>query len=179
MRSDSTQEVVRPRTSERRGGLAVWLLIVFLVAVSLAVVLIPVWLIQPFKPQTGRGLELSYLLRRWAPAVTVFGSAGALALALWLWRGTARWWRKLGLIVLVALTLVPLWFARQNHFEWMFKPLSAPAYARTQEAGFVSDADKVIAIQLNAEAAAYPVRQLAYHHVVPDVVGGVPVVVTY
>jgi hypothetical protein len=171
--------MVPSKASERRGRLAAWLLIVFLVVVSLAVVLIPVWLIQPFKPQTGRGLELSYLLRRWAPAVTVFASAAVLALVLWSWRETARWWGKMGLIVFVAMTFLPLWFARQNHFEWMFKPLSAPAYARTQEAGFVSDADKVIAIQLNAEAAAYPVRQLAYHHVVPDVVGGVPLVVTY
>src|SRR5215470_16357664 len=173
MRSDSTKEVVPSKASERRGRLAAWLLIVFLVAVSLAVVLIPVWLIQPFKPQTGRGLELSYLLRRWAPAVTVFCSVVVLTVALRLWRGTARSWGKVGLIVFGALTLLPLWFARQNHFEWMFKPLSAPAYTHTQEAGFVSDADKVIAIQLNAEAAAYPVRQLAYHHVVPDVVGGV------
>jgi len=26
---------------------------------------------------------------------------------------------------------------------------------------------------------AYPVRLMAYHHVVPDVVGGVPIVATY
>src|SRR5215831_6373843 len=155
MKSDSDQGLSDAKGPKRRGRLAAWLLIVLLVAVPLAVVLIPVWLIQPFRPQTGRGLELSYLLRRWAPAVTVFGSAGALTVVLWLWRGTARWWGKMGLIVFIALAILPLWFARQNHFEWMFKPLSAPAYAGPSEAGFVSDADKVIAIQLNAEAAAY------------------------
>ena len=31
----------------------------------------------------------------------------------------------------------------------------------------------------NGEAAAYPIRQLAYHHLVQDIVGGVPIVVTY
>ena len=32
---------------------------------------------------------------------------------------------------------------------------------------------------LIGEAAAYPIRQMAYHHLVHDTVGGVPVVVTY
>ena len=146
---------------------------------SLAVVVIPLWLIQPFKPQTDQGLALSYALRRWSPILTLLDILAAVALAAWLWRGTRRWWPKLFLVVLLVVMAVPAWFSRQNLFEWMFKPLPAPVYASTNEAGFVSDADKVIAIELNGDAAAYPVRQLAYHHVVPDVVGGVPVVVTY
>ena len=40
-------------------------------------------------------------------------------------------------------------------------------------------AGKKVAVERNGEAAAYPVRQLAYHHIVQDVVGGVPIVVTY
>ena len=39
--------------------------------------------------------------------------------------------------------------------------------------------DPVLAVTLNGEATAYPVRQVAYHHIVQDVVGGVPVAVTY
>ena len=37
----------------------------------------------------------------------------------------------------------------------------------------------MLAVERNGEAAAYPVRQVAYHHIVQDVVGGVPVAVTY
>ena len=34
-------------------------------------------------------------------------------------------------------------------------------------------------IDVNGVALAYPIRQLAYHHVVNEVIGGTPLVVTY
>jgi len=34
-------------------------------------------------------------------------------------------------------------------------------------------------VELNGEAVAYPVRQMAYHHVINDVVGGKPITATY
>jgi L-asparagine transporter-like permease len=37
----------------------------------------------------------------------------------------------------------------------------------------------VMAVEVNNDVVAYPVRQLAYHHVVEDTVGGLPVVSTY
>lgn len=163
--------------SKRRG--AAWLALSALVLLGLLMVLIPVWVIQPFKPQTGRGLELSYALRRWSPAFTLAASALALALVVWLWRGSARWWRKAALLVVVAPLLAVTWFARQNHFEWMFNPLADPAYARAGEAGFVGEADMVLAVENNGEAVAYPVRLMAYHHLVQDTVGGTHVVATY
>jgi hypothetical protein len=61
----------------------------------------------------------------------------------------------------------------------MFHPLARAAYVHADAASFVSDADLVIAVERNGEAAAYPIRQLAYHHLVQDAVGGVPIVVTY
>jgi hypothetical protein len=81
-------------------------------------------------------------------------------------------------IVLVPL-LASTWFARQNHFEWMFNPLANAAYAKTTEAGFVDDAGIVMAVESNGEAVAYPVRLMAYHHLVEDTVGGTPIVATY
>jgi hypothetical protein len=62
----------------------------------------------------------------------------------------------------------------------MFGPLTRPEYARVSEASsFVEEADMLIAVAMNGDAVAYPVRQMAYHHVVNDQVGGVPVVSTY
>ena len=61
----------------------------------------------------------------------------------------------------------------------MFAPLKNAEYARAREATFVDDADMVIAVELNGDAVAYPIRQMAYHHVVNDEVGGIPVVSTY
>ena len=72
-----------------------------------------------------------------------------------------------------------VWLARTNIFEKMFAPLPSPRYARAAEASWVKDNDLVLGVERNGEAVAYPVRQIAYHHVVMDEVGGVPVVATY
>jgi len=161
------------------GRKAAWATLLVITLVGLAIVLAPVWIIQPFKPQSARGLEASYAMRRWSPWVTLIALALALILVAWLWRGSRRWWKKALLVIVLIPSLVVTWFARQNHFEWMFNPLANAAYAKTSEAGFVDDADIVIAVESNGEAAAYPVRLMAYHHVVQDVVGGTPIVATY
>ncbi|MEW5962736.1 MAG: DUF3179 domain-containing protein [Pseudomonadota bacterium] len=43
----------------------------------------------------------------------------------------------------------------------------------------ISDREAVIGVEINGEARAYPVRILMWHEIVNDVVGGVPVAVTY
>jgi hypothetical protein len=156
-----------------------WLALILLVLVALAFVAAPVLLIQPFRPQTARALEVGYELRRFAPWVTLAAALAALALAASLWRDRRRWWSKALVFVLLAPVAASAWLARQNIFEWMFRPLAGAAYARADEAGYVNDGDMVLAVERNGERAAYPVRLLAYHHVVADTVGGVPVAATY
>jgi len=156
-----------------------WAALLLLVMVGLAITLVPVWVIQPFRPQSQRELAFSYALRSWSPLVTLAAAAIASALVVWLWRGSRRWWRKAALIVVITPLLASAWLARQNHFEWMFKPLAQAAYARTGEAEFVAGTDMVMAVEHNGEAVAYPIRLMAYHHVVQDEVGGLPVVATY
>jgi len=63
--------------------------------------------------------------------------------------------------------------------QWMFNPLPNAAYAKTTEAAFLTDADVLLAVNINGEGAAYPIRYMAYHHLVQDVVGGTPLVATY
>ena len=154
-----------------------WSLLLIVAAAALAAVIIPAWVIQPFRPQSPRGLEISFALKRIAPLLTIIALLVCLTLAVKLWRG-ARWSRLL-LIVLLLLPLASAWFAQQNHFEWMFNPLAKAGYARADAATFVADADLVMAVERNGDAAAYPIRQLAYHHLVQDTVGRVPIVVTY
>lgn len=155
-----------------------WLLLLMIVLGVVAIVFLPVWIIQPFKPQTLRGLEISFALRRWSPLVTLIALAVALLLVGLLGRGS-RWWSK-GLLVLIMLPLLAsTWFARQNHFEWMFNPLAHTAYVKSNEAAFVGENDMVLAVEIKDEAVAYPVRLMAYHHLVQDTVGGTPIVATY
>ncbi|MEA2239856.1 MAG: hypothetical protein QOC81_4580 [Thermoanaerobaculia bacterium] len=155
-----------------------WSLLAITTIAAFALVFLPAWIIQPFRPQSARGVALSYTLRTISPIATIL----ALLIVAWmiftLWRG-ARWWSRIIVVIFLLLTSVSTWFARQNHFEWMFHPLAGAAYAHADAATFVDAADLVLAVERNGEAAAYPIRQLAYHHLVQDDVGGVPIVVTY
>ena len=159
----------------RLAGLSIFLLVIL----ALALVAVPIWLIRPFVSQTPDGLAVSYALRRWAPLATLAAVAAALLLATVLWR-RARWWSR----ALIVLAFVPLlgavWLSRQNIYETkMFAPLADTRSAPAAEAGWVEESDPVLAVSLNGDAAAYPVRQISYHHIVHDVVGGVPVAATY
>jgi hypothetical protein len=162
------------RSRRRWAGVTLFLLIL----AAAALVAVPVFLIRPFSPQTPGGLAAAFALRRWAPLATALALTAGLALAVSLWRG-GRWWSR----ALVVLALIPLagaaWLARFNIFERMFAPLGASRFAPVAEAGWVADGDMVLAVEHGGDAAAYPVRQVAYHHIVQDVVGGVPVAVTY
>jgi hypothetical protein len=157
-----------------------WPLLLIAAAAAVTLVLVPTLTIHPFRPQTARAVELSYALKRAAPAVTAIALASALASAVMLWGGARRWWRRGVIVVLVAVTGLVTWFARQNHFEWMFNALPNAEYVGVPEAReFLVDAEVVMGIDVNGTYRAYPVRQLAYHHLVNDVVGGTPLVATY
>ena len=155
-----------------------WLILFLLTVVVLVVVLTPVFLIMPFKAQTPRTMEISYLMRRWSPWFTLLASLIILTIAVRLWMG-GRWWGRIALVILLIPTLAATWLARQNHFEWMFNPLPNPAYAKAVDVSFVNGEDRVLAVTINGESVAYPIRLMGYHHVVEDTVGGTPIVATY
>jgi hypothetical protein len=157
----------------------VWLTLFLLVILVLVIVLTPVFLIMPFKSQTSRTMAISYVMRRWAPLLTVFASALILVLMTSLWLG-GRWRSRIVLVLLLVPTIAATWLARQNHFEWMFNPLPNPAYVKTVDAAaFLGDGDRMLAITINNESVAYPIRLMGYHHLVQDTVGGTPLVATY
>ena len=155
------------------------LILCLLVAASLLAVGIPVWLIQPFRHQTPGDLALSYLLRRWSPVGVPILAGCALLLVIRLWRGSPGFLRKGALVIALLPTLLAAWFAQQNHFEWMFRPPAKAEFSTPAEAAFLKDEDRVLGVEINGEAAAYPIRALAYHHLVHDRVGGVDLVATY
>ena len=156
----------------------VWLVVFVMTAAVLAIVLTPVFLIAPFKSQTPRIMQVSFVMRRWSPLLTLAAVALLLALSFGLWRG-GRWWGRAALVILLLPVFAATWLARQNHFEWMFNPLPNPAYANASEASFVNKDDRVLAVTIGGESVAYPIRIMAYHHVVQDTVGGTPIVATY
>ncbi len=62
--------------------------------------------------------------------------------------------------------------------EAMFKQAREVLYVIPEEADVPMDAI-VIGVTQGGESRAYPIRYLAYHHLVPDVVGGREILVTY
>lgn len=165
--------------SIKMGNKTAWVLLFAVVIAAISIVAIPVWLIQPFAPQTARQVELSFYLRSWSPTLTILSAVAAVGLAIFIWRGSARWFGKVILAILVCGVFVFTWFARQNHFEWMFNPLARADFAKVSETNFVADDDMVMAVNINGDAVAFPVRQMAYHHVAQAVVGGTPITATY
>ena len=163
-------------STSRRGT---WASLLALALVSLALVLVPVILIRPFSPQTPGSMELAFTLRRWSPFMTLAALAVTLFLAVRLWNPGRRTLARGGVVLAVALAGLAAWGARQNHFEWMFAPLPGPGFVRAADAGFAAPGDMVLSVNLSRDHVAYPVRQLAYHHLVEDSVGGVPIVATY
>ena len=156
----------------------VWVTLFVLVVAVLVIVLTPVFLIMPFKAQTPRIMAVSYAMRRWSPLFTFAAATLVLILTIGLWvRG--RWFSRMMLAILLIPTFAATWLARQNHFEWMFNPLPNPAYVRSADASFVTDDDRVLAVTIGNESVAYPIRLMAYHHLLGDTVGGTPIVATY
>jgi hypothetical protein len=159
----------------RGAGLALMLL----PALALAVVLVPGVLIRPFAAQSPGAVALSFVLRRWSPWITAAALAGVLAAAAVIFRATPRWPPRAAAGLACVVVAVAAWVSRQDYFEWMFRPLPDARFVRASAASFVQPGDMVLAVARNGDAAAYPVRQLAYHHLVEDSVGGVPIVATY
>jgi len=159
------------------------------VLTAIVAVVLPVWLIQPFAPQTPRGLAWSHALKQIAPALTASALAISVALAGVLWRDHSvpsrnrRAWRSLvrrsGLVLLVAAVGATAWFSRQNHFEWMFRPNGDPAFVAASDAADVDPGEPVIGVAFASDAIAFPVTRLGYHHLINTTIGGHPIVGTY
>jgi hypothetical protein len=78
-------------------------------------------------------------------------------------------------MVLVGFSAV---MSRLNYFEWMFHPVDDPQF-ESASASKLDKGEMILAIRYDSDARAYPIREMAYHHVLNDVVAGVPVAVTY
>ncbi len=57
--------------------------------------------------------------------------------------------------------------------------IDRPAFEKIAAIEGMSDTEPVIGLRINGEAKAYPLRVLIWHEIANDVIGGVPVAVTY
>jgi hypothetical protein len=153
-----------------KSNLHLWLLTAAFALVALAVVLIPLLVIQPFKPQQESNLLFALELKRWAPWIAVLCVIASLTLS----RRLRRWPAYLA----TTLTILFATASFINVFEIMFHPIDQPTFAAASDANIDGD-DMLLTVKLGGQSRAYPVRTLAYHHIVNDQVNGVPIVATY
>jgi heme/copper-type cytochrome/quinol oxidase subunit 3 len=173
MSSYSNAQAVRKQSS----GSTLWTGFIFCTFFAFALLFIPVFIIRPFRYQSPRALLVAMFLRAHAPAVTLIAALGSVLFAIALWKAVGRW-RKAALafgLFIVALSSV---MVRLNHFEWMFHPIDRPEFL-VQKASKLDATEMIMAVRMGDDARAYPISQMAYHHVLNDVVGDVPIAVTY
>lgn len=60
-----------------------------------------------------------------------------------------------------------------------FVVLDEPATVSAQEANWLKEDELVLGVVWGGSARAYPIRQMAYHHIANDIIGGKPYLVTY
>jgi hypothetical protein len=159
-------------------GTGLWVMLAAICAVvSFACVAIPMYVIRPFRPQGAEAMSLALGVRQIGPWLAGICAVAVLLLLVRLW-SVARVGSRIllcGLFVVAALGAV---LTHVNIFEKMFHPYDSLAFASADEVKVDSD-DKVLAVKIGHEARAYPIRTMGYHHIVNDMVGGVPIAVTY
>ena len=146
-------------------------------AVSLTLLIYPLWIVQPFKYQAPVDLQRALFVFRVAPATSLAAAVIALAAAVFSWNGLRIRSRVLVSLLLGLVCAVAV-LVRINLFEQLFHPAGAPQFLSVRNAK-LDGSDMLITVAWNGEAHAYPIREMGYHHVVNDFVGGRPVVATY
>jgi hypothetical protein len=148
-----------------------------MVAIGVALFIVPAFIIRPFRYQSPGALHLALVFRQMAPIGTFVAACGVLYIAVWAWKRAGR--RQRALLTLGTLLAIgSATMARLNYFEWMFHPVQQPGFEKADDAK-LDAGEMVLTVNIHGDARAYPVREMAYHHIVNDVVGGVPIAATY
>ena len=138
---------------------------------------IPAFIIRPFRTQYPASLTVAMAVAQHAPLWTAIALLLALATAIWAWRSAALW-QKLVLVTGLLLVGASAAMARTDYFEWMFHPIRSVGF-QTLAQSKLKDGEMVMAVHFASDARAYPIREMAYHHILNDTVGGTPIAVTY
>ncbi len=148
-------------------------------AVSLALVVYPIYVIRPFRGQGARELMVALAVSRYRPALTAISALVALGAAIAYWRAQAQTRARIFVALGAVFVCVLAVLARVNVYEQlMFHPIDHPAFAAASEAK-LDPGDKLIVVKIAGNARGYPIRMMGYHHVVNDVAGGTALVATY
>ncbi len=153
-------------------------LLLVCLAVSLFLLLYPVYVIRPFRHQGQGELRLALAMMRFRLMPMAGATALAVIAAVAYWRARAIRSRRVLAALAALATFACAALSRINIFELMFHPIDRPGFIAASAAK-LDGAEKVLAIRMGGAARAYPIRSISYHHLVNDRLGGVPIVATY
>ncbi len=87
--------------------------------------------------------------------------------------------RQAAMLLLTALA-APLW-AQPPQQRWGpgFQPLREPRFVSAAQANFLANEDRVLGVSGGGVAKAYPAPVLAWHHIVQDQLGDLPIAATW
>lgn len=148
------------------------------VAMSLLVLVYPIYVIRPFRYQGPHELQAALLVIRVRPFLEIGFVIAGLSLLVLAWRQARGWFYKLAASVCALLVVLFAFVSRINVYELMFHPLDKPTFSAASKSK-LDGGEEVIAVRIATGARAYPVRSMSYHHIVNDVLGGLPIVATY
>jgi hypothetical protein len=157
-----------------------WILVlVACLAVSLVSVAYPLYVIRPFRAQGARELTMALAVSRFGAILSAVSALAAVATAVVYWRSPAPLLSRRLAVASAMLVFVLALLSRANVYEdLMFHPVQHPEFAVATEAKLEPN-DKLIVVKIGGSARAYPIREMGYHHVVNDMVGGTALVATY
>ena len=159
------------------GRVVLWIGFLASAAVAIGLFFVPAFIIRPFARQAPASLSLAMALRDRAPLGTLLAALLCLVFAFLLWQ-VIRKWRKAVVVVIMVLVAFSTVMARLNYFEWMFHPVDSAQF-ESEAASKLASSEMILAVHFGDDARAYPISQMAYHHILNDEVGGVPIAVTY
>lgn len=154
-----------------------WFALSALVLIAFLCCAFPLYVIRPFRAQGPNELALALVVRRFGPFAASVCAIFSIVVAVGLWRTSGLRGRALAVLAATATCALAV-LSHVNVYERMFHPAGNPSFTAANSAHVDAD-DMVIAVRLNGDSRAYPIRTMGYHHIVNDRVGGIPIVVTY
>jgi len=154
-----------------------WLLFLLSGMTAIGLLAVPAFIVWPFRHQTPSGLVTAMAMRQHAPIGTLVAFLICLLFAAVLWHAD-NLRRKIFICSILLFAAFSAVMSRLNYFEWMFHPIDSPQFVAAS-ASKLAAGEMILAVRFGSDARAYPISQMAYHHVLNDIVADVPIAVTY
>ena len=153
-----------------------WLILC--VVISFILLAYPIYVIRPFRYQGARELAVALAVTRFRFLIDIALIACSVTALVFAWRRARSAWARVAACSLTLLVIAVGVLSRLNIYELMFHPIDRPEFSPSAKSK-LNDNEEVLAVRVREQARAYPVRSISYHHIVNDVLGGLPIVATY